>query len=64
MKDHTIIFAAPRNLSDKSAYDLCEFFRDIAMALESHYAPQTDRYWKKLTLEDKKSNQYYDELIE
>ena len=64
MKDHMIIFTAPRNLSDKSAYHLCEFFHDIAMALESHYATQTERYWKKLTLEDTKPNQYCDELIE
>lgn len=63
MKDNLIIFVAPHDLSDKSAYDLCEFFHYIAIAVDNHYALQTKRYWKTLTLEDEESNQH-DESIE
>jgi hypothetical protein len=50
MKENVIIFAAPSDLSDESAYALCKFFHDIATAVDNHYTPQVERYWK--TLED------------
>lgn len=50
MQESVIIFAVPSDLSDESAHALCEFFHDIAIAVDNHYAPQVKRYWK--TLED------------
>lgn len=63
MKSNLIMFVAPHDLSDKSAYDLCEFFYDIATAVDNHYALQIKRYWKTITLADEASKQH-DESIE
>ena len=67
MKDEPVIFTLPPNCSDKSAYELSEFFYNIGMALENHYATQIRRYWKKKKLEFKfceRCHQYGNESIE
>jgi hypothetical protein len=34
----------PEKISDKEAYDLVNFFMNLALELESHYFAQTKRY--------------------
>lgn len=47
MNDDQIVLTVPPRLPDRSAYELCEFFYDIAAAVENHYASQLKRYYKK-----------------
>jgi hypothetical protein len=46
MNQDFIIFPAP-DLSDEAAHYLLEFFTEVSMALERHYAPQLESYYAK-----------------
>jgi hypothetical protein len=60
MNEGVIIFPAP-DLSDEAAHYLCEFFSEAAMALERHYWPQLESYYKKMEPED--DNDYISNAI-
>ncbi len=47
MNEGIIIVPAP-DLSDEAAHYLLEFFSEVSMALESHYAPQLESYYRKI----------------
>ena len=47
MDEGTIILPAP-DLSDEAAHYLLEFFTEVSMAIERHYARQLDSYYRKI----------------
>lgn len=65
------MFFTPPELSDDTAYELCEFFHNFVMRLESHYGHQLRRCFKEQEAkylakeqEDKylsAENQFYDD---
>lgn len=55
------MFFIPPNISDKAAVELCEFFQDLVMSLESHYHHQLRRYAKKI---EKKAELPFNKPIE
>jgi hypothetical protein len=50
MRENPVIFTLPPHLSDEAAYYICEFFYEIAMTIENHYAPQLKSYCKKVMI--------------
>lgn len=52
MCDNSVVFVLPPHLSDEAAYHICEFFYEIAMALENYYAPQLKAYYKEMEDEE------------
>ena len=47
MNEGVIIVPAP-DLSDEAAHYLLEFFTEVSMAIERHYAPQLESYYAKI----------------